>query len=129
MKVARKAVIIGLLVWFACAAPALAQSKGFLWDGTHWKDMTPEIKVAYIKGIGNMADFEVAVGGSSGRAGCISQAFVNELKTMTVAQIVQEVDKYYQENPGKLKTPVIEVVLRRCTALCPPEPASGGKKK
>jgi|UniRef100_A0A7C3WGS6 hypothetical protein len=128
MDLARKSWVVGLAILFACTGSAMAQSKGFLWDGTHWKDMTPEIKIAYIKGIGNMADFEVAMGGS-GRAGCISQAFVNELKAMTIAQIVQEVDKYYQEKPDKLKTPVIEVVLRRCTALCPPESDVPRKRK
>jgi len=130
MTISKKAWIIGLVILFTCSGLALAQSqsKGFLWDGTHWKGLTPEIKVAYIKGIGNMADFEVAMGGS-GRAGCISEAFVKELKTKTIAQIVQEVDKYYQENPDKLKTSVIEVVLRRCTALCPPEAKTTLKKK
>ncbi len=126
MNLTGKNWIIGLIILLTCSCPALAQSRGFLWDGSHWKDMTQEIKVAYIKGIGNMADFEVAAGGS-GRAGCISQAFVSELKNKSIAQIIQEVDKYYQENPGKLKTPVIEVVLRRCTALCPPEPKAAGK--
>lgn len=127
MNIAGKTWLIALLILFACSSLALAQSKGFLWDGSHWKDLSQEIKVAYIKGIGNMADFEVAAGGS-GRAGCISQAFVNELKTQTIAQIVQEVDKYYKENPDKVKTSVIEVVLRRCTALCPPESPAAGKK-
>lgn len=127
MNIARKTWLIALLILFACSSLALAQSKGFLWDGSHWKDLSQEIKVAYIKGIGNMADFEVAAGGS-GRAGCISLAFVNELKTQTIAQIVQEVDKYYKENPDKVKTSVIEVVLRRCTALCPPESPAAGKK-
>jgi divalent metal cation (Fe/Co/Zn/Cd) transporter len=128
MNIAKKAWFIGLVILFACSSLALAQSKGYLWDGTHWKDLTQEIKVAYIKGVGNMADFEVGVGGS-GRAGCISKAFVDELKAKTVAQIVQEVDKYYQENPNKMKTSVIEVVLRRCTALCPPETKAAEKKK
>jgi hypothetical protein len=128
MNITRKTWIIGLAILFACSSLALAQSKGFLWDGTHWKDLTQEIKVAYIKGIGNMADFETAAGGS-GRAGCISKAFVDELKTKTIAQIVQEVDKYYKENPKKMNTSVIEVVLRRCTALCPPEPKTAEKKK
>ncbi len=128
MSIARKTWIIGLIMLFACSNLALAGSKGYLWDGTHWKDLTQEIKVAYIKGIGNMADFEVAAGGS-GRAGCISQAFVSELKTKTVAQIVQEVDNYYKENPKKMNTSVIEVVLRRCTALCPPEAKAAEKKK
>ncbi len=117
------ALVLGL-----AAAPALAQGKAELWNGTHWKDMTQEIKVAYIKGIGNMADFEVAAA-PKGQAPCISQAFVAELKNRTVASLVQEVDKFYQENPAKLTTPVIEAVLRRCTSFCAPEatkaPAKG----
>jgi hypothetical protein len=128
MNITKKTWIVGLVILFACSSFALAESKGFLWDGTHWKDLTPEIKVAYIKGIGNMADFETATGGS-GRAGCISKAFVNELKAKAVAQIVQEIDNYYKENPDKTKTSVIEVVLRRCTALCPPEAKAAEKKK
>jgi len=78
--------------------------------------------------VGNMADVEVASGGSS-RAACISKGFVDELKTKTIGQVVQEVDKYYQDNPQKLTTPVIEVVLLKCTKLCPPEAAATEKKK
>jgi hypothetical protein len=89
--------------------------------------MTPEIKVAYVKGIGNMADVETAAGGTS-RAACISRAFVDELKNKTVGQVVAEVDKFYQENPKKMSTPVIEVILRTCTKLCPPEAPARGKK-
>ncbi len=52
-------------------------------------------------GIGNLADYEVA----RPRAGSwlVSPgAFVDDLKSRTVMQIiVQEVDKYYQDNPGK----------------------------
>jgi hypothetical protein len=70
----------------------------------------------------------VATGGS-GRAACISKAFVDELKTKTIGQVVQEVDKYYQDNPQKLTTGVIEVVLMKCTKLCPPETVAPEKKK
>jgi hypothetical protein len=45
---------------------------------------------------------------------CLSKAFVDDLKSRTVMQIVQNVDKFYQENSGTLYTLVIEVVLRRC---------------
>jgi hypothetical protein len=54
---------------------------------------------------------------------------VDDLKTRTVMQIIREVDKFYQDNPGKLDTPVIEVVLRRCTKVCPPETPKGAVKK
>jgi len=106
-----------LVMLMVLATAALAVEKGFLWDGGQWKDMTQDIKVAYVKGIGNMADFENAAGGS-GKAACISKGFVDELKTKTITQVIAEVDKYYQENPGKLDMPVIAVIMQRCTKLC-----------
>ena len=50
----------------------------------------------------------------------MSRAFAKELKTKTVNQIIEEVDKFYKENPGKLSTSVLEVILIRCTTACPP---------
>lgn len=129
MRIRGKTILLAVALCLAVATPALAQGKPELWNGTHWKDMTQEIKVAYIKGIGNMADFEVAAA-AKGQAPCISQAFVAELKNRSLASLVQEVDKFYKESPDKLTTPVIEVVLRRCTSLCPPEaPKAAGKGK
>ena len=127
MKFTGKAAMLGLALCFALATASLAADKGFMWDGSHWKDLNPDLKVAYVKGIGNMADFEVATGGT-GRSVCISKAFVDELKTKTIAKVVQEVDSYYKENPGKMNTSVVEVILRRCTQLCPPETAAEKKK-
>ncbi|MFZ5449370.1 MAG: hypothetical protein ACOZFS_12105 [Thermodesulfobacteriota bacterium] len=101
--------------------------KAFLWNGGHWQQVSGEGKAGYIFGIGNLADFETSAAGKN--KPCISRAFVDELRFRTVNQIVQEVDKFYQENPGKLDTPVIEVVLRRCTKVCPPETPKGGIKK
>ena len=120
MKFRGKAAILGLALGLALVTSGLAAEKGFLWDGTQWKDLGQELKVAYIKGVGNMADFEVGTGGTS-RAACISKGLVDELKTKTVAQVVQEVDNYYKQNPSKMSTSVLEVVLRSSTKLCPPE--------
>ncbi|MFA5112229.1 MAG: hypothetical protein WC443_12535 [Desulfobaccales bacterium] len=125
MKFRNITCISVLVLLCALATAALAVEQGFLWDGSHWKDMSPDIKVAYVKGIGNMADLENAAGGS-GTAACISKGFVDELKTKTVGQVVAEVDKYYKDNPAKVKTPVITVILERCTKLCAP-PAAGKK--
>ncbi|MEJ5328898.1 MAG: hypothetical protein WHT07_01945 [Desulfobaccales bacterium] len=127
MRRLSKLVGAAMVLVLLAALPVAAQGKPELWNGSHWQTMSPELKVAYIKGIGNMADFEVAAGGA-GRGPCISQAFVDELKRLTINQIIQEVDKFYQENPDKRAMPVIEVVLRRCTKLCPPEtPAKPAK--
>jgi hypothetical protein len=123
--IASFSVLLILLLTFATAA--VAADQGFLWDGSQWKDMGPDLKVAYVKGIGNMADFENAAGGA-GRAACISKGFVDELKNKSVSQVITEVDKFYADNPAKVKMPVIAVILQRCTKLCPPEAQSAGKK-
>jgi hypothetical protein len=125
MKFRGIACVSVLVMLIALATAALAAEKGFLWDGTQWKDMTKDIKVAYVKGIGNMADFETGAAGPNPPP-CIAKGFVDELKTKTIAQVIVEVDKYYQENPGKMDMPVIAVIMQRCTKLCPAPPA--GKK-
>jgi hypothetical protein len=127
----RRASILALaaaLILMAATA-GLTAEKAFLWNGDHWKQVSLDGKVGYIFGIGNLADFEVAAGGGRGRTACISRAFVDDLHKRTVMQIVQEVDKYYQENPGKLNTSVLEVVLQRCTSVCPAEAPGGATKK
>lgn len=119
--------VLAALCLLGATMGAAAQDKAFLWDGTHWQQVSQDGKAGYIFGIGNLADFETAA--SRGRAVCISRAFVDELHKRTVMQVVQEVDKFYQENPDKLQTSVIEVVLRRCTSVCPPGTPSGAPKK
>jgi len=125
MRAAVILVILGLMIGgLAAPAPAANDGRAFLWTGKHWQQVSDDGKAGYIFGMGNLADFESAA--AKGRApACISAAFVDDLKSRTVMQIVQEVDKFYKENPGKLDTPVIEVVLRRCTKLCPPETTRG----
>jgi hypothetical protein len=128
MKFKGKLSILALALLMALAPAAQAVPPMQAWDGTQWKVFPQEIKVAYIEGMGNMASFENTVGGG-GRAACISRSFVEELKDKSVGQVITEVDKFYQENPGKLKTPVIEVVLRQCTKICPAEPPAKETKK
>jgi hypothetical protein len=123
MKFWGKAAMLTLVLCFALATGSLAAQQGFLWDGNQWKVLSTELKVAYIKGVGNMADFEAGTTGIGGRAACISKSLVDELKTKSIGTVVQDVDNYYKQNPGKLSTPVLEVVLRASTKLCAPETA------
>jgi len=127
VKFKGKVVLFPLMVVLAMAGSALAQGKAVLWDGSQWTQMTYDAKVGYVAGVGNMADFDVAAG--KGKYGVASRAFSTELKTKTISQIVGEVDKYYQENPNKLSTTVLEVIALRCaTAICPPEMKAGAKR-
>lgn len=129
MKLRGKAVILGLALCLGLATAGFAAQQ-LAWTGKEWtnqKEFTFKLKVAYIKGVLNMAAFETAVGGES-RAVCISKAFTEELKSKTMGQVVKEVDQYYQDNPQKMNTPIIDVLLRQCTALCPPETGKEKKK-
>ena len=129
MRAAVILLVVGLMVGaLAATAPAVEGGTAFLWNGVNWQQVSEDGKAGYIFGIGNLADFEVAA--SKGKKlACISRAFVDALKTKTVMQIIQAVDKFYQDNPGKLDTPVIEVVLRQCASVCPPEALPGAIKK
>jgi hypothetical protein len=129
MRITIKSWVMGLTLVLALAGVTLAQGmKPEMWNGTHWKEFSQDVKVAYIKGIGNMADFEVAVG-SKDRAGCIAPVFVKDLKGKSIEDIVKEVDKYYKEHPDKSNTPVVEVVLRQCTSLCKTGKQAAPQKK
>ena len=111
MRTAAILLVVGVMVGaLAAAAPAVDTNQAFLWNGVHWQQVTTDGKAGYIFGIGNLADYEVAA--SKGRKlACISGAFVDDLKARTVMQIIQQVDRYYQDNPGKLDPLVIEVIL------------------
>jgi hypothetical protein len=126
MKFQGKVGLAALVVVLLLAGAALAQEKAFLWDGNQWPQLSFDAKVGYVKGVGNLADFEAGAG--KGKIACVSRAFADELKTKTVNQIIAEVDKYYNENPGKLSTSVLEVILIRCTKACPPGMGAGTKK-
>jgi len=116
--------LLALLCTLTTAAPAV--EKGELWKGRDWQAFTHELKTAYVKGIGNMADFETAAAGSAPPP-CISKGFVDELKTKSLGQLISEVDKYYRENPGKMDMPVIAVILQHCTKLCASPPTAEKK--
>jgi hypothetical protein len=129
MKSAVILLVVGVMVGgLAMAAPAVDTNQAFLWNGVHWQQVTMDGKAGYIFGIGNLADYEAAASKNRNLA-CVSRVFVDEMKTKTVMQIIQEVDQYYQDNPGKVGTPVIEVVLRQLTKASPAEPPPGRTQK
>jgi hypothetical protein len=114
-------ILFGMLICgLGMVSPGWGQP--FLLDGNHWSQISYDAKVAYVKGVGNMADFEVQAGGSkSSRGYCLAYALVQEMKGKTIEANVLDVDQYYKENPGDLKKSVLEVMLRRAAKVCPPE--------
>jgi hypothetical protein len=116
-----KVILLGLLL---CGLGSLTPAWGqpFMLDGTHWSGISYDAKVGYVKGLGNMADFEVQAGGSkTSRGYCLAYNLVQEMRNKTIEAIVKEVDQYYLENPGDTQKTVLEVIMRRAAKLCPPE--------
>jgi hypothetical protein len=113
-----------LALLFSLPGGGLAQEKAFLWDGNHWLGLAYDVKVGYIKGIGNLADYEVGMTGPQ-KSPWLSRAFAEDLKTKSIDQIVREVDKYYQSNPNKVNTPVIEALVQ---CFCLPSASAQIKK-
>jgi hypothetical protein len=108
-------VMLGALT---AAAPAVDSNQAFLWNGVHWQQVTTDGKAGYIFGIGNLADYEVAASKDRKQV-CVSRSFVEVMRTKTPLQVIQQVDQYYRDNPGKLDTLVIEVILGQLIKASP----------
>jgi hypothetical protein len=128
MRGAAILLLVGVMVGALAATAPAVDSQAFLWNGVNWQQVTTEGKAGYIFGIGNLADYEVAASKNQKQA-CVSRAFVDAMKTKTPMQIIQEVDKFYQDNPGKLDTLVMEVVLGQSTKPAPAAAQPGTTKK
>jgi hypothetical protein len=112
-------ILIGILIF---GTAAIGWSQPFLLNGTNWSEISYDAKIGYVKGVGNMADFECQAGAlKQGRVFCLASALVKELKDKSIDTVVNEIDQYYKENPGKTSTSVLEVMLRRANMVCPPE--------
>jgi hypothetical protein len=120
----RKAVTFGVILAgiLIFGTAAISWGQAALLNGTNWSEISYDAKVGYVKGVGNMADFECQAGAlKQGRGFCLASTLCKELKNKTVDMLVKEIDQYYQENPGKTSTTVLEVMLRRANLVCPPE--------
>ena len=132
MNFCRKKALLALALALALTAgPGAATDQAEIITGTHWSQWSNQDKLVYIRGLANWADFVTEAHAARGKTYeyGLSKIFVNELKAKTLGQIVSDVDAYYRENPNKLNTSVIEVVLRRCTNVCPPEGGAREKKQ
>ncbi len=130
MKPSGKTALLAIFLTLVLVTGALAaMEKAEMINGYQWTKWSDEAKLVYVRGITNWAEFIMAAHPvrAKGSEFGMSKVFVDELRTKTLGQITAAVDTYYKENPGKLDTSVIEVILRRCTTVCPPE--AGAKEK
>ena len=81
-------------------------------DGTHWTKSTDDVKKAYLVGLANAVQIEVAYNADSPlpEKSSFSPRLAQGLKGHTLATVQEALDKWYAANPGKLQRPVIETI-------------------
>jgi len=81
-------------------------------DGKHWTESSETTKKAYLIGIANLADVELAYGTDKPPADTQSviPRLARGLKGQTLDTVRQALDRWYAANPDKLKRPVIETM-------------------
>jgi hypothetical protein len=106
------------LVLAACATLALAWSghafaaETPLVTGEQWTKSSEEMKQAYLVGIVNLAQLEMAYAGANPPSD--AQSFVPRLakgmQGQTLDSVRDGLNRWYAANPGKLQRPVLETI-------------------
>jgi hypothetical protein len=127
MRFWRKSALLALALALVMAAGASAAlEKAEMINGVQWAQWSNQDKLVYIRGISNYVDFDSAAQiQTQARTGkhwfSLSMCLAKALKTMSLGQIVADVNNYYQNNPGNLDVSVIEVIFRHSAKICPPQ--------
>ena len=107
----------GHLVSAACLALAMTWGTASaaevpLVDGTHWTKSTDDVKKAYLVGLANMTQLEVAYDANDPlpEKNSFSPRLSKGLQGHTLTSVQEALDKWYAANPGKLQRPVIETI-------------------
>ena len=81
-------------------------------DGTHWTKSTNDVKKAYLVGLANAVQIEVAYNADNPlpEKNSFSPRLAKGLKGQTLATVQEALDKWYAANPDKLQRPVIETI-------------------
>ncbi len=81
----RKVVLLGVtfmgILICGLAVASISWGQPFLLNGTHWSEISYDAKVMYVKGVGNMADFECQAGAlKQGRGFCLASTLCEGIK-------------------------------------------------
>jgi hypothetical protein len=80
--------------------------------GVHWTKSTEEQKKAYLIGIANIAQIELAYAGTNALSDdqSILPRMARGLKGQTLDSVREGLNQWYAANPGRLDRPVIETI-------------------
>lgn len=81
-------------------------------DGTHWVKSTAEVKKAYLVGVSNVIQLEVAYQADNpvpeGRS--LAPRAAKGMTGQTLSGVLESLDKWYGAHPEQLQRPVLETI-------------------
>ena len=81
-------------------------------DGTHWMKSTDDVKKAYLVGVSNVIQLEVAYQADNpipeGRS--LAPRAAKGMTGQTLSGVLESLDKWYGAHPEQLKRPVLETI-------------------
>jgi len=101
-----------------------------LLTGQLWQTMSPDAKVAFVWGIGNLVEFErVQAGSPQADTKSFIPFLIRGLKGKSIDEIVRLVDAYYGTHPDQIQRPVVDAVFQAVVLPTLTAEPEGGIKK
>lgn len=103
-----------LLLWLlAWAVVGSAERSPELLTGDLWQTMSPDAKIAFVWGIGNLVEYERARTRSRPPgAESFIPLLVKGLSGKPINDVVEQVDAYYMTHPDQVKRPVVDAIFQ-----------------
>jgi hypothetical protein len=112
-------IVLAIALVLGFGSTAGAQSTGndpsrdlILVTGEHWIPATNEQKLAFLMGVGNALEVEQALRANKPLPDSESMVpvMMRGLKNFTMTQIMEALDRWYADNPGRRSRPVLETI-------------------
>jgi hypothetical protein len=93
---------------------AAAAPEPELLTGELWQRMSPDAKVAYILGLGNLVEYErhQLVESPPAASKSFLPHLARGLSGISVNEVVSRIDAYYTAHPEQLKRPVVDTIFQ-----------------
>jgi hypothetical protein len=103
-----------LAMWLAAwglAGPAGSEAE--LLTGEVWQTLSPDAKVAFVWGIGNLVEYERAQAEprAAGQKSFIP-VLIRGLRGRPINEVVRQVDAYYAAHPAERGRPVVDAIFQ-----------------
>ena len=113
-KLQLRSAIVALCMTLTTICAAAYGDEIPLVTGKHWTDSSEQQKKAYLIGIANVLQVEIAyqAGNSPSDAQSLVPRFAKGLKGQTLDTVREQLDRWYAAHPDQLQRPVTRCVRR-----------------